>query len=78
MPSVRVLLLLLANDAAVILSLIDSKKGMEFILLIKLNRLPAHLGATRLCSLTGKGKGRKVPRGQPTKCSLPPFNTIAT
>lgn len=57
MPSVKVLLLLLANDAAVILSLIESKKGMEFILLIKLNRLPAHLGATRLCSLTGKGEG---------------------
>lgn len=46
MPSVRVLLLLLANDSAVILYFIESKKGMEFILLIKSNRLTAHLGAT--------------------------------
>lgn len=63
MPSVRVLLSLLANDNAVILFLIESKKGMEFILSIKLNRLTAHLGAMVSCSFTGKEAEREGAKG---------------
>lgn len=64
MPSVRVLLSLLANDDAVTLSLIESEKGMEFILLIKLSRFTAHLGAMGSCSLlTGKEEEQEGAKG---------------
>lgn len=57
------LLSLLANNDAVILSLIESKKGMEFILLIKLNGLTAHLGAKESYSLTGKEEEQEGVKG---------------
>lgn len=71
--SVRVLFSLLANDDAVF-PLIELMKGMdvkrldlfqciEFVLLIKLNRLTPLLGIVGIPSLTHKPKNRKLKEG---------------